>query len=113
MSTTTLTSTIKAFIAPEVDAIIDERIYSMSQWAVDDFDDCNTLNDWVTYICMYATESAKIVRKDDAGEIYSKLIKVANLALLAAERVRSETIAPRHYDTGRVHPSEIKGNLSD
>ena len=38
-----------------------------------------------------------------------KLIKVANLALLAAERVREANIAPRHYDGDGT---EIRGNLS-
>ncbi len=106
---TTVTNTVKAFLEPEFAAIIEERVYSMGQWDSEDFDDKNTLNDWVTYICMYATESAKMGRRDDPAEIYAKLIKVANLALSAAERVRNDRVSPRHYD---ANGTPITGNLS-
>lgn len=80
----------------EIENLATERAYSR-KWGTS-FDDKNTLNDWVTYITMYATESAKIGIKNDSKAIYKKLIKSANLVLLAAERVRKGTIAPRHYD---------------
>jgi len=107
-------NTIRTFLEPEIAAVVEERVYSLTQWGPSDFDDFNTLNDWVTYICMYATESAKMARKDDPAEIYSKLIKVANLAFSAAERVRNEDVAPRHYDTSYAGgaPTKIRGNLS-
>ena len=102
-------NTVKAFLEPEFAAVVEERIYSLTQWDPEEFDNKNTLNDWVTYICMYATESAKMARKDNPAEIYGKLIKVANLALSAAERVRNDDVAPRHYDGDGT---EIRGNLS-
>lgn len=104
-------ATVKAFLEPEFASVVEERMYSLTQWDITDFDDKNTLNDWVTYISMYATESAKMARRDDAHAIYDKLIKAANLALLAAERVRSGTVAPRHYDGDDGTP--IRGNLSN
>lgn len=81
----------------DLEALATERAYSQEHWS-DGFDDSNTLNDWVTYICMYATEAAKMFRADNADRIYSKLIKSANLALLAAERVRTGKRGRRHYD---------------
>ncbi len=108
---TTLEGVVKASLSAEFAAVTEERIYSLGQWDESDFDDFNTLNDWVVYICMYATESAKMGRKDDPTEIYAKLIKVANLALSAARRVREGTVAPRHYDAPEGTP--IKGNLSN
>lgn len=101
---------VRPALQPEFAAVVEERIYSMTQWDDKEFDDLNTLNDWVTYICMYATESAKITRRDDPAEIYGKLIKVANLALSAAKRVREGTVAPRHYDGDGT---TITGNLSN
>ena len=62
-----------------------------------EFDENNTLNDWVTYICMYATESA-LMRNINTQRQYTCLIKAAGLALTAATRLRTEQIAPRHYD---------------
>ncbi len=101
-----LVNTVKASLEPEFAAVVEERIYSLGWWDDQDFDDKNTLNDWVTYICMYATESAKIAIKGDPVQIYRKLIKSANLALLAAERVRTGERGRRHYDpqTGDVQP---------
>ena len=81
----------------DLEALATEREYSQRHWD-DDFDDSNTLNDWVTYICMYATEAAKMFRASNPQRIYSKLIKAANLALLAAERVRTGKRGRRHYD---------------
>lgn len=90
----------------EILALQKEREYSTGIWS-DSFDARNTLNDWVTYICMYATESAKLMLREDPVEIYSKLIKAANLALLAAEHVRTGERGRRHYDpqTGDVQPA--------
>lgn len=81
----------------DLEALATEREYSQRHWS-DGFDDSNTLNDWVTYICMYATEAAKMFRASNPQRIYSKLIKAANLALLAAERVRTGKRGQRHYD---------------
>ena len=76
----------------EFEAVIGELQYA-TKWGTD-FDDKNTLNDWVTYVCMYASDAAKMGEEDP----YSKLIKAAGLALTAATRIRNKTTAPRHYD---------------
>lgn len=80
-----------------MEALIEERRYSKGKW-YSEFDDKNTLNDWVTYICMYATQAARIFQAENPDVIYSKLIKSANLAMLAAERVRTGKRGKRHYD---------------
>ena len=89
----------------DLEALATERAYSQEHWTAG-FDNANTLNDWVTYICMYATEAAKMFRADSPDRIYSKLIKSANLALLAAERVRTGWRGRRHYDP------EVLGTLT-
>ena len=85
------------FDQQEIDAVIAEAEYAFQKWGTA-FDDNNTLNDWVTYISMYATEAAKIDNKAYPITQYEKLIKAANLALTAAKRIRTGTIALRHYD---------------
>lgn len=82
--------------------LMDQAVSSAGKWS-DSFDDANTLNDWVTYICTYATDAARMgTTAAHRMRAYDKLIKAANLALLAATRVRGDTefgkLAPRHYD---------------
>ena len=78
-------------------ALQKERDRAVELWG-EDFDTANTLNDWVTYICTYATRASDFRNRKDASAQYAALIKAANLALTAAARVRSEKVAPRHYD---------------
>lgn len=81
----------------DLEALIEERQYSQNKWAAE-FDSKNTLNDWIAYICMYASSAGRIFRSDQPELIYKKLIKAANLCLLAAERVRTGERGRRHYD---------------
>ncbi len=70
---------------------------AFDRWG-DEFDNKNTLNDWVTYICMYATSAAKMELQDDPDYQYEQLIKAAGLCLNAATRVRRGKVMARHYD---------------
>ena len=73
-----------------------ELEYARKQWGVE-FDTKNTLNDWVTYIVMYAGDAAKM--KTPPNEAEQKLIKVAGLAISALENLRANgKFAPRHYE---------------
>ncbi len=73
-----------------------ERCYSCDKWG-NDFDDANTLNDWVAYICMYAGDSAKM--KTPAEDSYIFLKKVANLAISAMHAYkRNGKWSDRHYE---------------
>jgi hypothetical protein len=84
------------------EAIEKERAYQEEKWGVD-FDDKNTPNDWVVYLCMYATDAAKMSggpKKTFDVEKYKKnLLKTASLAVAALEALdRLETPPKRHYD---------------
>lgn len=82
-------------INPEIDAVMQELCYAQQKWG-DGFDDANTINDWVTYLTMYATDAAKMGA--DFEEQYAGFIKAAGLALNAASRLRRGAVAPRHYE---------------
>ena len=88
--------------------VLTEIEYAFSKWG-DKFDDENTLNDWVTYICMYATDAAMIKNQDDPDAIYRSLIKAAGLAMNAANRVATNRVAGRHYDLDRSNIPEPRG----
>ena len=83
-------------------AIDEEREYQDGKWGLT-FDRKNTANDWVTYICGYATSAAPL--EFNRGVFESNMRKVAALAIAAIERVRDDgTIAPRHFDTHKGYP---------
>jgi len=82
-------------ITPEIGAIEGELDYAAEKWGTD-FDDKNTLNDWVTYATLYGTDAAKMGNGQDVQ--YSFLIKAAGLLIIAANRVRRGEVAPRHYE---------------
>lgn len=88
------------FSVREIDAVRSEVQYAEETWGRE-FDDKNTMNDWVTYITMYASDAAKIVHMDDQDYQYRMMIKVAGLALNAAQRIRTNDISDRHYDADR------------
>ena len=90
-------SDFKGFDAHEIVAVTEERDYALKKWGTV-FDDKNTLNDWVTYITLYASQAAQVDIAGDVNEQYAKLIKAANLALTAAYRIRTADVAERHYD---------------
>lgn len=74
-----------------------ERAYQNDRWG-EEFDDKNTVNDWVTYICHYCTESA--MHDPPLEVVREKLLKTATLAVAALEAFdRNGGLAPRHYDT--------------
>ena len=73
-----------------------ERGYQMSLWS-DEFDDKNTLHDWVAYITRYLgrltdNTATKKAQKYD-------LIKIGALVVAALETFeRNSGFPPRHYD---------------
>lgn len=85
--------TIRSNALREID---DEREYQQGKWG-NAFDDQNTINDWTTYICRYASNAA--FEAKTAGERRTQLIKVAALACAAVETIdRIGDTARRHYD---------------
>jgi hypothetical protein len=80
-----------------INAVIQEAQYAEEKWGTG-FDDLNTLNDWVAYICMYATDAAKITNQNDTEAMYGFLIKASGLALNAADRIDRQVMPGRHYD---------------
>lgn len=76
--------------------IINELKYANDKWGTE-FDDKNTLNDWVTYITIYASDAAKMVTPP--AEQRSKLLKAAGLAVSALSALeRNGSFAERHYE---------------
>lgn len=69
----------------QVEELKTEREYSISRWEeetdanIKAFDDAHTQNDWIAYLCKYATRS-----KGEQDAWRKDLIKVANIALAAA-----------------------------
>lgn len=71
--------------------------HAEAQWGTD-FDDKNTLNDWVAYVGIYTARAIEVANKDKTKLQYDALIKAAGLALTAAARVRRTMVPGRHYD---------------
>ncbi len=80
----------------EIEAVLRERVYAEEKWGTD-FDDNNTINDWIAYATMYASDAPKIGNTVD--QAYGYLIKAAGLLMEAAMRVRENRIANRHYES--------------
>lgn len=79
-----------------LDEIREERVYQDGKWGTD-FDDHNTLNDWVTYIAMYCGRAANIGATPNLQR--ESMRKVATLAVAACECFdRNSGFAPRHYE---------------
>jgi hypothetical protein len=76
--------------------IREELDYQATLWGTD-FDDKNTPNDWVTFICRYAVQTAR-EHAAIPSERRSQLIKVAALAVAAIEAQERVGVVPRHYD---------------
>jgi hypothetical protein len=81
----------------DIQAVRDEVEQAELKWGMD-FDDKNTLNDWVAYIGMYSTDAAKIEVQHNPDYQYAQLIKAAGLCINAATRVREGRLQLRHYD---------------
>jgi hypothetical protein len=81
-------------ILAEIGAEIERQV---SLWGHDN-DDKNTMNDWITFICAYATER-RIGGLGFDKLFRNNMIKVAALAVSAAEAYdRNRNYPPRHYD---------------
>ena len=88
----------------DIDAILsaigDERDRQTQLWG-DAFDDKNTANDWVAYICHYVSEGAYDGRagKYTPEHFRDNLMKAATLCVAAIQAIeRNGQCAPRHYD---------------
>jgi hypothetical protein len=76
--------------------VCDERDYQDKMWG-NDFDDKNTMNDWITYIAKFAGRAGSVGKDLD----YQKegLVKVMALAMAALESCdRNNGFPKRHYD---------------
>src|SRR5688572_26721811 len=65
------------------------------QWGAD-FDEKNTLNDWVTYIGIYTGKAAEM--RAPKEDVEKNLRKAAGLVLSALYHATNDLLAPRHYD---------------
>lgn len=87
-------------------AIENERAYQDEQWGTE-FDDKNTINDWVTYIMHYAGDAARMNRETkilDVPHIEKNLLKAATLCVAALETIgRNGKPALRHYDRSGMY----------
>ncbi len=73
-----------------------EREYQDKKWGIA-FDDKNTLNDWITYINIYAAKAAAMGNTKE--EQRKQMVKVAALTVAALQSFdRNGGFAPRHYD---------------
>lgn len=69
-----------------------------------EFDDHNTLSDWVAYITDYAGRAAN---SSNFSESRKNLVKAATLACAALEAWdRNKGFPPRHFDKVMVFPPE-------
>ena len=76
-----------------------EREYQDGKFG-SEFDDKNTVNDWVTYVNRYASDAAFTGSPDMQR---TKLLKVATLAVAALETFdRNDGFAVRHYELGEA-----------
>ena len=77
--------------------INNEQTYALKTWG-EDFDEKNTLNDWVAYITKYTGNAIDFLNVGNPEQQKLKLIKAANLAINAAAHIEAGKVAPRHYD---------------
>ncbi len=77
--------------------ILEELEYQKSRWS-QDFDDKNTLNDWVAYIVEYATKASSFENVNNYDAQETALIKTAALCFAALIQGSSRGWNPRHYD---------------
>lgn len=79
-----------------LEEIRNEREYQNGRWGTD-FDDKNTLNDWVTYIATYCGRASQFASPPSNQR--RDMLKVAALAVAACEAFdRNGGFAPRHYE---------------
>lgn len=76
--------------------IIKELEYQKTIWGKE-FDDKNTVNDWVTYIVHYASKAAMDSKTVDKQR--EAMVKTATLAISAVQAFdRNNEFADRHYE---------------
>lgn len=76
--------------------VSEERKYQHSKWE-NDFDDKNTLNDWVANVTHYLAQSSSMVSQPTQQRKH--MLKVATLAIAALEAFdRNEGFPARHYE---------------
>lgn len=78
-----------------VQSIVDERAKQVTQWG-EDFDDRNTVNDWVATLTYYVGKASNC-RPD--GRAATEFLKVAAVAIAAIEAFgRNGGFPERHFD---------------
>jgi len=88
------TLTVPIPLCRALNEIAVERQYQDEMWG-SEFDDKNTVNDWITYMARYASNAGTAT---PAGQRVA-LVKVAALAVAAVEAFdRNEGFPPRHYE---------------
>jgi hypothetical protein len=86
----------KEILDKVVEDVLKEHCYSCDQWGTD-FDDNNTINDWVSYITHYASNAIDF--RNNMTEQRRYLTKAANLCISALiTSYRNDKFADRHYD---------------
>jgi hypothetical protein len=79
-----------------IEELIAERTYQDARWGTD-FDDKNTLNDWISYTNQYITKGAGIGASSEDQRKY--VLKAATILVAALEAFdRNNGFPPRHYD---------------
>ena len=90
--------TIRCNVLGEIDH---ERERQQELWG-NTFDDLNTVNDWIAYICRYAAEGGYQGRekKYTAIRFRSFLVRAAAICVAAVETIdrNGGKLNPRHYD---------------
>lgn len=91
-----VTIEVKEEIAELLLALDREHCYACDKWG-HDFDDHNTINDWVAYINIYLGHASTTMATPD--QVEAGFLKAANLALSAlAVLKRNGKFPDRHYD---------------
>lgn len=89
---------IRSNILDQIDA---ERLRQQELWG-NDFDDLNTANDWIAYICRYAAEGGYSGRekKYTVSRFRSFLVRCAAICCAAIETIdrNGGKLIHRHYD---------------
>ena len=80
--------------------IAEERARQVKLWG-NDFDDKNTANDWVAYVCNYVAAGAYVGRQEKytPKRFREHLAKAAGLCISAMLAIdRNGDCTPRHYE---------------
>ena len=79
-----------------INEILDERKYQDTKWG-QEFDDKNTLNDWITYVNVYLAKAA--MEFNDTEFQRKRMIQAVSILVAALETFdRNKQFASRHYD---------------